>query len=441
MKKIIALMTIVAMISTLFACSIKQNTLDAVSKKASISSRLEKSGPSSQVLSAITSSIKPSSSSQASSTTKNSTKPNSSNRMSSDITSSIKPNSSSQVSSVTSSSVKPIISKQELPTISDNDLLGKINSQCKAYFDSKGYVGMAVGVIKNGNISYFNYGSTKKGGSPITQNTFFEIASMSKTFTGTLLGDFVVNGEVSQDDEVQKFFPDIQLSIYKGVPMQLINLANHTSGLPRMPSNFIYSSNPYKNYNEEMLLSFLRSFTLTKEPGTTYEYSNLGVGLLGYILSKVDNKPYNQILQERICNNLYMNSTSVFLTAEQQSRKASPYLANGDPGQEWDFDVLQACGGVKSTTRDYLRFVAANLGQIDTDNSLKSAMQLAQRVRLCWQYKSVDGGKLAIWHDGLVGGYSSYTIFVPEAGIGVVVFCNNADTVIELGDQIIQLLF
>jgi len=336
----------------------------------------------------------------------------------------------------------------DLPQIEDEALLAKIEETCRPYFEHKGYTGLSIGVIKDGKIAYFNYGTTEKDGTvPVTEDTIYEIASNTKPFTAALLGLLANRQVVRLDQPISDFF-DHEVPTYKGQQATLRDLATHSSGLPRLPDNLVVDDNPYADYTEEMLIEYLKEGTLNWEPGTAYAYSNLGVGLLGYILGKAADSTYSQLLQENILDPIGMPSSALVLDAEQQARKAKPHIIKGLPGNEWDFDVLEACGGLKSTTRDMTRYLMAYLGHVEVGEELKEAMKKTQHLYyngsdaamgLGWFWGTVGG--VNMWnHTGQVGGYCSFTGFSPAQDIGVVLLCNNNTSVDNLAEQLVEVL-
>ena len=337
--------------------------------------------------------------------------------------------------------------ESELPVLRNTALSRELRKVCANFQEAENYTGLSVAVIVDGKVAYLNYGAMEKGGKRVDENTLYEIASLSKVFTGTLLADAVISDTVSLDDPVQDYF-DFKVPNYREEQMTLVQLATHSSGLPRMPYDFRVSKNPYNDYKEEHLLEYLRKGVLNRAPGKGYEYSNLGVGLLGYVLSQVDGRSYDQLLQEVILEKLEMASTAVYLNDELQQRKARPHLKSGAPAQEWDFDVLQACGGIKSTTRDLARFAAGCLGSLEVDPQLTQAIQLASQthyrdinaqVGLGWHFANYSG-LVCLAHDGLVGGYCSFIAIAPQQEIGVVILSNTAGNVIPLGIELIKLV-
>lgn len=270
----------------------------------------------------------------------------------------------------------------QLEKLDDASLSQSVDETAHAFFEEEEPVGLAVGILKDGAAAYWNDGLKSKDGDPVTENTYFEIASVSKTMAGILLGtlDADPDSPVSAEEAVSKLVPELEIPDYEGDEVQWWHLSSHVSGLPRLPDNFEDGQNPYADYTAEDLQYYLSEQAhLYTRPGENYLYSNLGVGLMGYALSTVTEMPYEQLLQERVLNPLGMSSTAITLTAEQEAERAMPHTKLGTQVSQWDFDVLAACGGVKSTTHDLLLYLAANMGQIPFEGeTLKQGMEAAQ---------------------------------------------------------------
>ena len=169
-------------------------------------------------------------------------------------------------------------------------------------------VGVVVAVIDGNETQFFNYGTRSKDSKEAPDvNTVFDIGSITKTFTGLLLQDLVMRGRMSLDDPVQKLLPASLRVPRKGDrPISLVDLATHTSGLPRIPTNFNTKdlNDPYSEYTVKKLYKFLFTYQLPRAPGDEFEYSNLGLGLLGHVLSLHENKPFETLVIDRICRPL-----------------------------------------------------------------------------------------------------------------------------------------
>src|SRR3954453_4186686 len=196
-------------------------------------------------------------------------------------------------------------------------------------------VGCVVGVFDGGSTQIHGYGEIHRGaGDKPTGDTIYEIGSMTKAFTGTLLADMVKRHLVKLDDPVQKYLPaNVKLHVAENTPIKLVDLASQSSGLPRLPDNMNPKDpkNPYADYTSQRLFAFLKKYEISRAPGK-YEYSNLGMGLLGNLLARKAGKTYEQLVVERICDPLEMSDTRIKLSAEQKKRLAPPY--NSELGDE-----------------------------------------------------------------------------------------------------------
>ena len=203
-------------------------------------------------------------------------------------------------------------------------------------------------------------------------DTVFEIGSISKVFTGTLLAHAVVNGEVKLDDPISLYLPEGVLAPeYEGRSITLLDLATHYSGLPvfKPPDICI-------EYTMDQMYTFLSGYRLTRTPGSRFEYSNFGPGLLGGLLARrASLADYDAVLLERIARPLGMDSTRIQLTPEMRSRLAPPHDRYLLLSCSFVRSALNGAGGIRSTANDLLIFLAANMGMAETE--LQPALQLA----------------------------------------------------------------
>ncbi|MES1218835.1 MAG: serine hydrolase domain-containing protein [Bacteroidota bacterium] len=328
----------------------------------------------------------------------------------------------------------------------------KVDEVISPYINQLNSVGVSVGILKNGKAYFYNYGETAKGNNKLpTENTIYEIGSISKTFTAILLADAVNSGKVKLDDPVNKYLPDsIGKLEYEGVPVTLKTLSNHSSGLPRLPSNLpldgLNGLNPYKNYDVPALFSFLKNYKLTRKPGEVYEYSNLAVGLLGTIMERVNKKPYEELLIEKILTPLQMNDTRILMRKADSIKIAKGYDENGVPSSQWDFKALAGAGGIRSTVKDLVKYAAANI--TCTNKNLNEAIQLthtitfqppAAKVALGWHIIK-PGNDDVIFHNGGTGGFRTYLAINPAKKNAVVIFSNSAISDDNEGNALIKWL-
>jgi CubicO group peptidase (beta-lactamase class C family) len=327
----------------------------------------------------------------------------------------------------------------------------KIDSLVSPFVRKSNTVGLSIGVLENGQMHIYSYGETAKDNQLVPDgNTLFEIGSITKTFTATLVAYFVQLGKLNLDDPVNKYLPDSIAKLqYNGKPITIRSLCNHSSGLPRLPGNFLVRSdpaNPYSNYDDVQLFSFLAHFTPTREPGAQYEYSNLAVGLLGVVLERIAGKSYETLLKEIIWQPLHMNNTTITLTNADSSKFALGYNASLNPVHSWEFRSLAGAGAIRSCINDLLLYAKA---QADKDSSLLSQAILRtheitfesgqHKIGLGWHIFNPKG-KNYIAHDGQTGGYCSSIIIETVSGNAVVILTNAAVGPGNLSFDLIQSL-
>jgi len=320
-----------------------------------------------------------------------------------------------------------------------------IRAVIKDRVDSKRSVGIAVGILDpDGHTRVFSYGASGTS-RPIDANSVFEIGSITKTFTATTLADMVVKGEVKLDDPVAKYLPSTaHVPSRSGREITLVDLATQSSGLPRMPSNFAPKdqSNPYADYTEQQAIDFVSGYALTRDPSEKYEYSNLGMGLLGIALEHREGLGYEALVRKHVIDPLKMSDTRVTFTPSMKERLALGHDDAGNVVSNWDIPGLAGAGALRSTVTDMLKYVAAN---VDPARSpLTAAIELAHQKRhgtdnpklnlgLAWHILTTPFGNDITWHNGGTGGYRTFIGFDPARHTGVVVLSNSNIGVDDIG--------
>jgi CubicO group peptidase (beta-lactamase class C family) len=324
----------------------------------------------------------------------------------------------------------------------------RVDSVVRIYIQKSTTVGLSIGIIKDGKTTLYQYGETIRGYKKLpNEDNFFEIGSVTKTFTATLLAYYLNAGKVKLTDPITKFLPDSVAAnpALKGIT--LVQLSNHTSGLPRLPDNLIEHAtdalNPYKDYTASLMYSYLKSCKLGSKPGEQYLYSNLGVGLLGSILETISGSRFNQMVHDIITQPLNMQSTSQYLTPLLMPRFMAEYNAGGQATPAWDFDVLAPCGALRSTLSDLLIYTKANMHP--ANDELSKAMILAHKITfnkdvkigLAWYTITVNGVDY-IFHNGGTNGSSSFLAFNADKNIGIVILSNAAESTDAVGMGILK---
>ena len=276
----------------------------------------------------------------------------------------------------------------------------------------------------------------------------FEIGSITKVFTASVLSDMVARREVKLDDPVANYLPRAVHMPVRGRPISLLDLATQVSGLPRLPDNLAPrdQSNPYADYSVQQMYEFLSRYQLPRDPGATYEYSNLGVGLLGHALALKAGMSYEQLVKRRILAPLGMRETAITFTPAMRARLAPGHDGEGNVVPNWDLPTLAGAGALRSTARDMLTFLAANLDTSatpmaralrQTHNPRHATANANLKVGLAWHILSRPVGNI-VWHNGGTGGYRTFAGFDPARRISVVVLSNVNRSVDDLGYHLLD---
>ena len=309
-------------------------------------------------------------------------------------------------------------------------------------------VGIVVGTIDEQRRRVVAYGASGHGdGRPLDGDTVFEIGSITKVFTSLVLADMVERGEVALDDPAVKYLPPgVTMPERGGKQIALIDLATHTSGLPRLPANMAPKdlSNPYADYSVDQLHEFISTYELRRDIGAAHEYSNLGAGLLGHVLARRAGMDFEKLVRLRITGPLAMSSTAIALSDEMTARLAVGHDTQRRPVGNWDLPTLAGAGGLRSTANDLLTFLAAELDLAETP--LKAAMtaqsathrptESANLQALGWVITPpAPGGAGEIaWHSGGTGGFRCFLGLDRQQRRGAVVLTNMDTT--RAGDDI-----
>ena len=331
-------------------------------------------------------------------------------------------------------------------TAQEDTTLNYIKEYIRRIVDNGKSTSIIIGIINKNGRQIFSYGELEKGsGEKPNENTLYGIGSITKLLTCTLLADMVKNGELSLNDPISKFLPkSVGTPVFNRKEITLYDLATHTSGLPQRPHNLSLTNpdNPYADYIIEQAYDFLSNFKLAREIGSKYEYSNIGVGLLGYILAYKSDTDYETLVLNRICKPLNLINTVITVPPRLQMNEATAYNNDGQAITDWTFSpVFAGAGSFKSTVNDMLVFIEANLGLIHS--SLSSTFELTHvknpenNISLGWHIWN-EFGTTNYGHSGSTIGYKSFIGFNKETKTGVIVLSNKTDAVIDIGLHILD---
>jgi CubicO group peptidase (beta-lactamase class C family) len=268
-------------------------------------------------------------------------------------------------------------------------------------------MGVVVGVVKHGERRIFAYGTARP-------DSIYQIASISKTYTGLLLAQMVVEGRVRLDEPVRELLPAGTVGKPSGCEITLLDLATHRSGLPPMPDNLDRSGipNPDADYHVSDLYDYVGKRGVGRDPNPPFFYSTLGFALLGEALAARAGVPYPELIAQQITGPLGMRDTAVWLAPEQQRRVIQAFGLWREPVPASDLDAIAPGGGIRSTAGDMLIYLEAQLRAdspaLRLSHQLRAGIAPGTRIALAWIYDEDTG---TYWHNGAISGYYSYAFF------------------------------
>jgi len=303
-----------------------------------------------------------------------------------------------------------------------------IQTKVDSVFKLNTVPGIYIASSVNGQRQFFSAGvADKQTNQPFTPNTQFEIGSISKTFTAFILESVLQANGLADTSLMVQFLPDSLRNNPLILPIQLVHLMNHTSGLPRLPENMGIPKDrlqPYADYDLENLYFYLSK----TEPRTfgKVAYSNLGAGLAGLIAQNISGKSYEKLLNQYINQPFQLKHTG--LQAAKKMPKAIGFFGN-EPAAYWDMSILAGAGGIKSDATDllqYLEFMASKATHPVVQSVLSKTARLNDRIAIAkgWHTLEQSGKTLMYWHNGGTYGFSTFAAFNPKNQHCIVVVIN-----------------
>ena len=300
---------------------------------------------------------------------------------------------------------------------------------------------ISVAVVDENGVKFYNTGTVSKEpiAKAVDKNTVYEIGSITKVFTGTLLAEAIKRGEVKLDDPISKYLPKtVNSPKFNGKEITLFDLTTHGSSLPSLPDDFKPKDmlNPYADYSVDQMYAYIGRVKLDHEIGSKFAYSNLGVGLLGHILAMQAKMSYEDLVKTRILKPLGMNDSAITFTTSMKSHLALGHNEGGTQTPNWDLPTLAGAGALRSTPEDMAKFLAANLGFkktkiSDTLNDARKPRRTYEgspmKIGFNWITTKADD-KDIVWHNGGTGGYRTFAGIDEVAKKGVFVATNGSDT-------------
>ncbi|UFN71416.1 beta-lactamase [Vibrio alginolyticus] len=337
-----------------------------------------------------------------------------------------------------------------------------VSSQLKSVVDecAKGLMneydipGLAVAVTIDGKRYFYNYGlADESKGSLVTNDTIFELGSISKTFAATLTGYAQEKGKLDMDDKVKDYIPELENSALGNT--KLVHVATYTAG--GLPLQF-----PSEVTNDAEMMQYYKTWQPEYEAGTKRKYSNPSIGLFGYIGALSMKSDYTEMMETVILPELGMTNTFVDVPKDKLNNYAFGYSFEGKPVRVNPGILDAQAYGIKSTSSDMLQYIEANMGQAQLNTDIENALErthtkyfdtdtftqavgwegydypvsLSQLLKgnssdVILNAKPVqasESGTLGrdVWYNktGSTGGFGAYVAYVPSEKIGIVILAN-----------------
>jgi CubicO group peptidase (beta-lactamase class C family) len=343
--------------------------------------------------------------------------------------------------------------------LTDNPLRDNVDNAVQVaaadYMANPGTVGLSIAVYKDGQSLMYNYGESIKGtGKLIKANQLFNLGSVAKTFIGFMLAQAVLDKRAMLEDDIRKYLPGKYPNLqYQGRPVRLVDIANHTSGLPKSSRNFPAKimdsikniSLPkqlafFATYNQDTLMKDMHNFKLDTMPGTNYEYNGNAMTILILLLERIYRQPYELLVTNYLKSHLGLYDTRTRIPVNQLNRFIQGYKDASRPVQWYELTNRETKeintnlfypGGpsMNSTMADMLKYVIANVEERDPAIRLSHKETYRQTdgtgVGLSWMIGD-DDGKRFLYHSGRTGiGFSTLCVAYPEDKVGIMILVND----------------
>lgn len=348
--------------------------------------------------------------------------------------------------------IQPANASNGMPT--DNPLKNRLDSSVHSlttnFMATHEMVGVSLGIIKDGQTLRYNYGTVEKGKRQLpTSKSQYELASVTKTFTGILLAQAILDKKLSLQDDIRKYMPGNFFNLeYQGNPIRIQHLASHSSGIThQLPDLSQYTSGfdvlkMYDSYTNDKFFADLRSIKINKLPGSIYAYSNVGIKLLGIILEQVYQMSYGELLKKFITRPFGMSTTKTSPLVSDTVTYMKGY-EDGNTMPHINFNIFGGAGSVLSTVDDMLTYLQQNITEKNAAVRL-SHQQIwsdsSHKMGLCWEIDRGHKYGTVFKKDGGALGFRTYALVIPEKRTGIIWLSNKAGIGHEVGIMINELL-
>lgn len=321
------------------------------------------------------------------------------------------------------------------------DIIERLHKSILSSVPADSFSGISISYIENQKSFNLNVGRADISSNvALTNEHYFEIASLTKSFVGILFSKLHLNSILDINHLISKYLTGLNEGT-KNISVK--ELLTHASGLPRLPSNFINNNqNPYKDYSLDSLSKDLKILELNSK---TSLYSNLGYALLGNIVEKIFNKSFQEVLKQEVLDPLGLGD--IRFSSKAESYPLCTGYSNDLKVQEhWTLGIFEAAGGLRANTNQMTKYLYANIYPEET--KLEREILFSHKVHYSDNELNVGLGwyvqpeKEFVFHDGGTYGFRSFIEFSKKTKKGIVVLANyysDLSQILVAIDNVIQL--
>jgi len=361
-----------------------------------------------------------------------------------------------------------------VPCVAADQLETVVKAAVQPVMQAQNIAGMAVAVTVDGQPHYFNFGvASKETASPVSENTLFEIGSVSKTFTATLAGYAQATGKLALTDNASQVLPALRGSAFDHI--SVLQLGTYTAG--GLPLQF-----PAEADSADKMLGYYQQWKPVYPTGSHRLYSNPSLGLFGYLAAHSMGQPFDEAMEKTLLPKLGLKHTWLTVPQEQMALYAQGYNKDDKPVRVGPGALDAEAYGVKTSSADLLRYVQANMHPANLEKPLQQAIALTHSgyytvgdmtQGLGWEMyawpvtleRLLEGNStqmameahkvqwlnpprpepenVLINKTGSTGGFGAYVVYVPSKDMGIVILANknypNAERV-KIAHQILSAL-
>lgn len=312
--------------------------------------------------------------------------------------------------------------------------------------------GFIIGIIDQDSTYFVEFGSKEKGSkATLDAEDIFEVGSISKVFTSSLVSILVAEGKLRYEDKINFFIPE-KFQNPRMDEITILDLIQHTSGLPVRPYFFGLKEkdpqNPYGYYEKEELLSFYVNF-VPKSKGV-FNYAHTNYGLLEIVLESATQMSFDKLMDTYIFEPLEMDSSFVFFKERKKDIVTVGYDRAGRVTDPWTFASFGASEGVKTSASDLIKFMRCNLALLNHPYSDIFSINHSKEVETDfnasiltgrgWQIIDQKKGYDILTHNGKTNGHNAFISFIKETGTGVIILSNSNIGTRDLGFLVLRMI-